>query len=280
VYTLAACAIFRDEGARFREWLDWHRLVGVEHFYLFDNSRPGTDDDPLPVLRPYLDAGWITLEPRPGEKMQRFVYDLLLARQPPARWVAFIDLDEFLVPLEHWRIDPVLERLDVADIAAVNASWAVYGDSALNDPPPLQTEGFLHRAIDYFERQQDTKPIVRPDRVYRCSDPHWFIPREGFRVVDVLGRTMPDFRVYPPVYRLLRVNHYRNRTRVEFERKLRRGRAFTPGNRPDDFVYWNRNEIEDAVTLRFMPQLHALMASAVRPWPAGRLGDHGELVLD
>jgi hypothetical protein len=281
VYKLAACAIFRDETERLKEWLVWHRMVGVEHFYLFDNSRRGgADADPLPVLRPYLDADWVTLEPRPGELMQRFAYDLLLSREPPARWIAFIDIDEFLMPLETWRIDHLLARWETPEIAAVNASWAIYGDGHHIAPPPLQLEGFVHRAADYFERHQDTKSLVRPERVAGCDSPHWFYPRRGYQVVDVLGRKLADFRVYPPVYRLLRVNHYRNRTRCEFERKLRRGRAYTPGSRPDDFEYWNRNEIEDAVALRYLPQLQLAMAAPVRPWPAGRLGDHGELVLD
>lgn len=30
---LAVCAIFRDEAPYLAEWIEFHRLVGVEHFY-------------------------------------------------------------------------------------------------------------------------------------------------------------------------------------------------------------------------------------------------------
>ena len=34
---LAICAIYRDEAPYLREWIEFHRLVGVEHFFLYDN---------------------------------------------------------------------------------------------------------------------------------------------------------------------------------------------------------------------------------------------------
>ena len=35
--TLAIAAIFRDEAPYLKEWIEFHRAVGVERFYLFDN---------------------------------------------------------------------------------------------------------------------------------------------------------------------------------------------------------------------------------------------------
>src|SRR6185312_2800453 len=34
---LAACAIYRDEAEYLAEWLEFHRLVGFERFYLYNN---------------------------------------------------------------------------------------------------------------------------------------------------------------------------------------------------------------------------------------------------
>src|SRR5690242_8629779 len=39
---LAVCAIFRDEARYLAEWVTFHRLQGVERFYLYDNL--STDD--------------------------------------------------------------------------------------------------------------------------------------------------------------------------------------------------------------------------------------------
>ena len=38
---LSLCLITKDEHLYLPEWLDWHRKLGVEHFYIYDN---GTHD--------------------------------------------------------------------------------------------------------------------------------------------------------------------------------------------------------------------------------------------
>ena len=37
-YYLAVCAIAKNEGPYFREWIEWHRKQGVEKFYIYDNE--------------------------------------------------------------------------------------------------------------------------------------------------------------------------------------------------------------------------------------------------
>ena len=37
-YTVAVCAIFKNEGIFLKEWLEYHLLIGVEHFYLYNKS--------------------------------------------------------------------------------------------------------------------------------------------------------------------------------------------------------------------------------------------------
>ena len=39
------------------QWLEYHRMVGVEHFYIYDNN---STDALLPRLRRYMDAGIVT----------------------------------------------------------------------------------------------------------------------------------------------------------------------------------------------------------------------------
>ena len=39
---LAVCAIYRNEAPYLREWIEFHRLVGVERFFLYNNE--STDD--------------------------------------------------------------------------------------------------------------------------------------------------------------------------------------------------------------------------------------------
>ena len=55
LYDLAIVAIFKDEGKYLKEWLDYHLLAGVDHFYLYNND---SSDDYAEVLAPYVEKIW------------------------------------------------------------------------------------------------------------------------------------------------------------------------------------------------------------------------------
>lgn len=37
---LPICAIFKEEAPYLPEWIEFHRLMGVERFFLYDNGEP------------------------------------------------------------------------------------------------------------------------------------------------------------------------------------------------------------------------------------------------
>jgi hypothetical protein len=57
-YDLAICAIFQDEAPYLKEWIEFHRLVGVEHFYLYNHR---SRDHYQEVLKPYILSGLVEL---------------------------------------------------------------------------------------------------------------------------------------------------------------------------------------------------------------------------
>ena len=99
---LAACTIYRDDADYLGEWIEFHRLVGVERFVLYDN---GSTDDHLDVLAPYLEEGaairhewrmpFLGEKGRPKAMIQAFEH-CVGAHRDDARWIAFLDVDEFL----------------------------------------------------------------------------------------------------------------------------------------------------------------------------------------
>ena len=71
-YYLAVCAIAKNEGPYFKEWIEWHRAKGVEKFYIYDNeSTDGTRE----VLAPYIESGLVDYTYFPGRKRQLAAYD-------------------------------------------------------------------------------------------------------------------------------------------------------------------------------------------------------------
>ncbi len=92
--TLAVCAIFRDEARYLAEWVTFHRVQGVERFYLYDNL---STDDWRSELEPEIAAGIVEVRHWPDVPGQASAYeDCLRRHRTDTRWIAFIDIDEFL----------------------------------------------------------------------------------------------------------------------------------------------------------------------------------------
>jgi hypothetical protein len=99
---LAIAAVVKNEARDLREWLEFHRLVGVEHVFLYDNR---SNDDTQEVLIPYIKSDFVTLIPwahfNSASSFQYQAYaHALCCFGPGWRWMAIIDADEFLFPVE------------------------------------------------------------------------------------------------------------------------------------------------------------------------------------
>src|SRR5580700_200790 len=97
---LAICAVFINETPYLREWIEFHRLVGVEKFYLYQNR---SEDDWQSVLQPSIDEGLVEVTDwprRPPRQIQAYQHFINKHRGEPG-WVAFLDCDEFLFSPSH-----------------------------------------------------------------------------------------------------------------------------------------------------------------------------------
>lgn len=93
-HEVALCLIFRNEAQFLREWIEYYLLIGVDHFYLYNNL---SDDNYLEVLQPYIDNGTVTLTEWPYEYTQVEAYNDCYRRfRNDAHWIGYIDADEFI----------------------------------------------------------------------------------------------------------------------------------------------------------------------------------------
>jgi hypothetical protein len=103
------CAITRNE-PHLKEWILRNFVIGVEHFVIYDNNRvaEGLDHDISEVLRPFREAGILTIEkwPREGVANQAtfknsfkldFWKDCIQQYGPHTEWFLPFDTDEFLM---------------------------------------------------------------------------------------------------------------------------------------------------------------------------------------
>nr|WP_279308234.1 glycosyltransferase family 92 protein [Niveispirillum sp. BGYR6] len=265
---LAICAIAKDEGPYLLEWLAFHRVIGVDHFLIFDNeSSDGTSE----MLESLSREGWVervhwprTPDRTPQEPAYQEGVRRLTGR---ARWVAFIDLDEFILPLGTDNIHDVLAEYQGA--GGLMLPWRVYGSAGRQEQGDgLVMERFTQRAPDLHPVNASVKTIARPELVARVgvhtpllSD--GFLIDEHFTVAGVHGD--PDRHVVPNARRLV-LNHYFCKSWQEWERKRNRGIATAmPGSpthiRPDShFHSHDTNHQHDETILRFSGRVQAEMA--------------------
>ena len=218
--------MYRDDAAYLREWVEFHRLVGVERFYLYDNE---SRDDHRDVLEPYVDSGLVELTEwpvpvvggtgRPSGIMRAFD-DCIERHRRDSRWIAFLDIDEFLFTPTEIPFPRLLSEYE--QWPGVFASRAEYGTSGhVSKPAGLTIESYVHRRRQIPDSRSYAKSIVDPTRVARCASVHHFAYLDGLPVNEngVPVRMAIRAERLPISYSRLRINHYGLKSEEELRRK-------------------------------------------------------------
>jgi hypothetical protein len=266
-YRLAIAAMFKDEARFLDEWIEYHRVVGVEHFWLYDHA---SNDDWHAVLDPHLASGLVEIRTYPAtldtpwESLQVESYQDAVARADGlAEWLAIIDLDEYLLPRVDDTVPACLDR-HYGDAAAVYVNWRNFGTGGVT----LQRGGPILTELTSCARRDHPansigKSIVRPDAVLRTEMwyAHHVVLATGARYFDGDGDPIPagdrepalDGRAHDG---LLRINHYQMRDEAHFRSaRLRR----TKGREPE-WLSWEHyasySEEQDDELIRFLRDRH------------------------
>lgn len=242
-YYLAVCAIAKNEGPYFAEWIEWHRRMGVEKFYIYDNeSTDGTRE----TLAPYIESGLVDYRYWPGQKQQLAAYDDCFERHRlDTRWLAVIDLDEFIVPVRDRSIPDFLR--DKEQFAVVEINWLVYGSGgAKTREPGGVMERFRRHSLPGHRLNTHVKSIADPRRVCTMTGCHEAARLSG-RAADSHGVALKKgFRDRKPQQDVIRINHYAVKSYEEFLAKRARGRARTVSQRSlDYFEQYDLNDVEE-----------------------------------
>jgi hypothetical protein len=251
---LAVCAIFRDEARYLAEWVAFHRVQGVERFYLYDNL---SEDDWRSELAPEIEAGIVEVTRWPPEPGQMPAYDDCLERhRDEARWIAMIDIDEFLFSPTGAPLPEVLCRFDTHPAVAVNRRF--FGTNGHQRPAEgLVTESYPMRVRDDDWTNLLVKSIVYPRMTVGSHSAHTFRLR-GVPVGED-GLPVPTATREPATAELLRINHYYAKSEEEFQRK-----SVTP--RADSGTVTYRmgipaDEVRDEAILQFGERLRTALGS-------------------
>lgn len=96
-HTISLCGIFKNEARFLDEWIRYHLVIGVDHFYLYNNN---SDDNYAEILKPYINEGIVELLDWPFENSQMKAYEHCYSiHRYDTNWLTFIDVDEFICPI-------------------------------------------------------------------------------------------------------------------------------------------------------------------------------------
>ena len=261
-YTLSICAIFQNEAPYLKEWLEFHQAVGVEHFYLYNHR---SRDHYREILKPYIASGIVELIDKPKvanriklfNRLQCKCYNECLARSRSiSKWVAFIDIDEYLFPVKEQSLQNVLK--DYEKYGGVYANWRIFGTSCLKKIPKHQVliEALTSCTPHTFSANHYIKSIVRPEYALHFPNPHHPVYRTGYFQVntDNIPFDGPFQSSFIQSNRL-RINHYWTRDEDFFYRiKIPRQKRWGEKPNPQHILLKVNQEKDDAI-LRFVSGL-------------------------
>jgi len=245
---------FKKENLYIQEWLEYHLLVGVDHFYLYDQDG---SNEAREILNPYEKAGvvtrhlWTHYDGTKFDGPTRFYQvnknHLGFAHcasnyRDNTSWMMKIDIDEFLYPSGgDDSLLPYLHSLDRKRIKGVRIPRFNFGNNGHQTRPAgLVTEAYTYRESDYSNHKDMANCSFLSNNRF-CNSAH----RWHYRLLKP-GKLITEEQAIG-----IRINHYYTKSFEEYQN--RQNVSCGRGQDMDAFIARNKgcNEIEDIGMLQF-----------------------------
>ena len=126
------CAIAKMEELYIREWIEWHKQLGIDHIVIGDNNDSDYDKPLQPIIQDYIDEGFveiINLNNQLGIQQSTYI-KVYQERKNEFDWIGFIDIDEFVeLPAYNNDIHLFLSDNKFKDTDSIILPWLNYGDN-------------------------------------------------------------------------------------------------------------------------------------------------------
>eukprot|EP01040_Poterioochromonas_malhamensis_P014239 gene14239-15745_t len=211
--------------------------MGTGKFYLHDNG-----NIPLaPMVKDWIEKGIVSVEERKDKAPQLSVYQLCLRNYRQwHQFIAFIDADEYIVTKNGCSIPSILKRYE--PYGGLTLNWTVFGSSGHLTRP----EGGILKNYWSCYMYEHVKSIVNTNYgVSHFGNPHVFHYSHGKFSVDAefFKVETPVNLPRPSLYDNIYLNHYHLKSKEDYDRNRKRGRASTtdPSQKNEEY-FWKINE--------------------------------------
>ncbi len=207
----------RDENDYLDEWVKYHLGIGIEHIVIYDNLSVD------PVKNLWGDYVTVIPEPRPFTVYTESLPHVDTLRNFACKWIARIDVDEFIVLFKHKNINDLLKQY--VEYGGLGINWRIFGTSGHNEKPPGRVvDNYTWRVADSYRGinggNSHVKTIIQSEFCVDIIHPHF--PYSSRPIVN------EDFIPFPDAFtdssrNLAVINHYITKSRAEWNAKTARG---------------------------------------------------------
>ncbi|MBC6436166.1 hypothetical protein FM036_45285 [Nostoc sp. HG1] len=234
---IALVLIVRNEAAHIAEWAQFHRLAGVDRFFVYDN---GCTDGTIGVAADTLGERLTVIpwnqklrDARSGAEIHNQVLAYAHAARNfggAFRWMTFLDVDEFLVPRGR-DLPSVLAGLEAC--RNISLPWHMFGRSGHLTPPPGGV------VANYTRRNPDPMSDAKGLRNFKMIVDPCHVTAMRVHAVETDGQAMTcndrgeafshttrETRAFLTTD-CIQLNHYYTRSDAELRAKIARGPNLT-----------------------------------------------------
>ncbi|MCL2797021.1 MAG: glycosyltransferase family 92 protein [Firmicutes bacterium] len=223
-YYCSICLIIRDENEYLEDWLNWHSVHGVDHFYIYDHGSKQPVTEVIKSLGAKL-QNKITIVDWGGSHVSAQVEaynDCLQRFGKESRWLGFISVDEYVVLKNGKLLPELLEGFE--EYAGLFIAWVMYGaDGQLKKSELPLMRRFLTESLSKASAglgKVFVQSVLMKDMVIHNGH-----PVEGFTVVDENKSPLQTAHLWKEntTTNTICINHYFTKSYEEWIEKLQRG---------------------------------------------------------
>lgn len=228
----AVCVISKNEDQYLLEWIEYYKSIGFDNIIFYDNNEYNNFNQ-YNIIKSYIDSGFIKYHDYKNMhncSQQHLAYvDCLRNYKNTFDWVAFFDIDEFLVLKEHNSIKDFLSsNINFNNYWNIAIRWVIMDDNDLiyNDKTPV-----LERFTRETEYQPNMKSIVNVknidiDFIDKNFNPH-YTQMQNFDVIcNIHGEKCNRFVSKKEKNPIVYLKHFRFKTVEECIKKINDGDVF------------------------------------------------------
>jgi hypothetical protein len=145
MYNFVVCSVFKNESHILDEWINHYLYHGVDHIYLLNDF---SNDNYINIINKYTDKvtlfhnDIVTKEVGRQNLLHNKYFKNLFS---VTKWMAILDMDEFLYSPNHININDILKEYD--QYSQILVDWVHFGSNGHITQPKSVVEGFTMRAF-------------------------------------------------------------------------------------------------------------------------------------